>query len=146
MIITCNSKPYFALFFHCPIKINLRNWTSQATYNKCRQIYKTSNLSHHKWLILMRFHLIWTEAGARWCAYISSSQLIRFVGARLVKEHNYGSQSSSVPPSINSVSYPHFWCNIVCIPLQHIQLFLSPRIYCHYICTIMVVLSVTYKV
>ena len=115
-------------FLHCPIKIKLRNWTSQVTYKKCRQIYNTSNICYHKCGIMMRFHLIWTEAGARWYAPIIYSWVNIYVGAIFLKEHNFGAQLSSAPTPTNSVSSPHCWCNRSHIPLQHIIWLCVPQL------------------
>ena len=116
------------LFLHCPRKTNLWNWNYQATYKKCLHIYKTYNLSHHKCVILMIFYLIWAEAYARCYAPISSSQVTRYGGARLMKDHNSGAHHSSSPTSMNSVLYPQCWCNRSHIKLQHIQWLCGPQL------------------
>ena len=72
-------------FLHRPKNINLQNWTSQTTYRKCRYIYMTSNLSHKKCGIFMRFYLVWMEYNAIWNAPIGSPQLKWCGGARLLK-------------------------------------------------------------
>ena len=120
-----NLEWYF--FLRCLININVQNWASEATYKKCRQIYKTSNLSHNKCGILIILYFIWTKYGARWYAPVSSSQVTRSGGSRLVKEHHYGTQRSYSPMSMNSVLSPQFWCNISHIPLQNIQWLYIPQ-------------------
>ena len=118
----------WTFFLQCPSKINLRKWTSQETYKKCLHIYKTSNLSHHKCVTLMKFYSIWTEAGAICYAPISSSQVTRYGGARLMKDHNSGAHHSSSPTSMHSVLSPQCWCNRSNIPLKNIQWFCGPQL------------------
>ena len=119
------SRPFF---LHCPININLQNWTPQETYNNFCHIYKTSKLSHQKYEILMIFYLIWTESGAKWYAPISFSWVIGSGGYRISKEHNYGEQRSYVPVTMNSISPPQCWWTISHIPLQHTQWFSIPQL------------------
>ena len=93
-------------FLHHHSKINLLNWTSQETYNKCSHIYNTSNLSHIKCGILMRLYFIWTEYGARWYASISSPWVKGSRWSRLLKEHHSGAHCSSVPTPIKHCFIP----------------------------------------
>ena len=119
------SLPFFLC---CTININHRNWTSQAIYKKCLQIYKTSNLSHNKCGMLMILYLVCIKYSARWYAPISSSGVTIYVGSILVKEHHSGAHQSSSLMSMNSVSYSQFWWNRSHIPLQHIHWFCSTQL------------------